>query len=217
MLIAVAGKKQHGKNSIGSYLLKELDYRTIAFADPLKFAAMDIWGLTYNQCYGTEAEKETVDPRWGLTPRFILQRFGTEVARAVHPDTWARKCLETIRAAREGRTVRLHLEEDRSIRNVSVNPSTNWVITDCRFLNEAKIVRENRGHVIKVLRPTLDRRVDDHQSEVEVDKIQPDITIPNDDTLEVLHGRVDEALRVLGLGRYWDKEASEINQRTKET
>jgi hypothetical protein len=81
--------------------------------------------------------REQVDEWWSqrlnipnLTPRYILQQWGTEVVRkSFHDDTWIASLENKLRKS-----------EDSS------------VITDCRFPNEIKMIKEQGGKVLRVCR-----------------------------------------------------------------
>lgn len=184
MIIGIVGRKRHGKDTVGAYLEDDHGFHVTAFALPLKRACRDIFGLSAEQVYGDQ--KEEVDPRWKLTPRFILQKFGTEVGRAIHPQTWIKATL------------------DRAEGDVA--------ITDVRFVNEAAAIRDRGGYLIKVIRPSKMTRAQllhaqvaqwsslaaralawwqgEHPSEAEVDLIEADYTIINDGTLSDLQREV---------------------------
>jgi hypothetical protein len=198
-VIGICGKKRHGKDTVGGFLSAEFDYTPIAFADPIKRIAMDLYDFSYEQVYGSE--KEIPDERWdGLTPRHAMQQIGTEVARLIHPLTWVRKCLANIREYQTGESHPiLHSPAHRDFRPAhgSWIPDRNlWVICDVRFPNEAEAIRAEGGKVIKVVRPSLEgKQGDAHASETNIDKIDPDILVVNDGTLE------DLALKARGLGK----------------
>lgn len=204
ILLAFCGRKRSGKDSCGEALTSRRwgGWKRFAFADRVKAAAKVIFGLTQDQCYGTNGvDREIELKRWGLSPRYILQRLGTEVGRAIHRDVWA---LST-----------LHEAQDHMM-NVSRGGA---VITDCRFPNEAQVVRDAGGYVVKVVRPSvptpltsqvilrlpipaswkvwLAGKLGDHASEFCVDLIKPDFVIVNDQGLITLRARVMKLERVL--------------------
>ena len=76
------------------------------------------------------------------------------------------------------------------------NCEGNVIVSDCRFPNEAKAVKERGGIVIKVVRPDA-KAEDSHQSETRIDEIVPDYTLWNDTTLENLEANVDSLVRLL--------------------
>ena len=68
------------------------------------------------------------------TPRVLLQQLGTECGRGIiHNDIWVNATMSEYE------------EKD------------NWLITDCRFINEAKIVTIKGGMSIRVNRPIHSR------------------------------------------------------------
>jgi hypothetical protein len=186
-------------------LQAEAQVTPIAFADPIKKIAMDIYGFTYDQVYGNS--KEIPDPRWdGLTPRHAMQQIGTEVARSIHPDTWIRYCLSTIRSAAKGHEPLIHWEPARGFVPARLlmfewegegvlSDLQKWAVTDVRFPNEADHIRAAGGKVIKVVRPALEgKQGDTHASETSIDEIEPDILLINDGTRDDLLAQVRTVL-----------------------
>lgn len=132
-IIALTGYKQSGKSTIAETLREELGLRRMAFADPVKWAVADLYDLSYDQLYGDL--KETPDPRYHLTPRAILQRFGTEVCRQIHPNTWT-----------------MHMRRRIDIMVKNFNPA-GIIIDDVRFDNEVALIHELCGEVWLISRP----------------------------------------------------------------
>lgn len=184
LLLAVCGRKGHGKDTVGALLAAELGLRSDSFAAPIKAAARDWFGLSEEQVNGTIEQKETLDPRWDRTPREIMQLLGTEVGRAIHADVWARAAVERHRA------------------------QERWwagtVITDCRFPNEARIVREAGGVLVYVVRPGVgENAFSAHASEREIEAIgaTADHRIDNDGDLDDLDAAVCRLVEQLHAGR----------------
>lgn len=199
-LLGVCGRKRHGKDTIGEFLREGWDYTPIAFADPIKRICMDIYGLSYDQCYGGDEYKEVVDERWGLTPRYIMQRVGTEMGREVHKETWVRYCFEQIERARRREPVILHIPAKRGFfpaASSGVNAS-QWVVTDVRLPDEARAVQNRGGRVIKAIRPSLlQGAVDMHQTETCIDDIRADHLLLNDGGLAQLRARLSSYMGTL--------------------
>jgi len=195
IIIGICGRKRHGKDSVGRILRENFGFRTTAFADPVKRVAMDVYGLSWDQCYGDGPEKEALDPRWGLSPRAIMQLLGTEVGRSIHTDTWIKHTLDNVLSAADGEGF---VERDDVGRRFNRIPptvaSTLWAVTDVRFPNEAEAIRAVGGTVLKVVRPSLGVPTDEHPSETSVDLVVADHTVANDGTLGDLRDRVVEAL-----------------------
>lgn len=198
LLIGVAGKKRHGKNAVALIIASLVGaqgpnrFAELAFAAELKETCRKLWDLSDAQLYGDQ--KEVVDPRWGVTPRVILQQMGSYV-RSIHPDTWVRVVVRQIEEARErGRL----LEKDQELQDLlgewAKLPPVVTVITDVRHANEVEAVRKLGGVVWKVVRPGMDDS-DAHESETEVDKIEPDVTVENAGSLEDLQWAVENILK----------------------
>jgi len=192
-IIGVSGRKRHGKDEIALALAAH-DFTRVAFADELKRFAMDIWDLSFEQVYGSNEDKETVDERWGLSPRTILQQFGTQIGRNVHKETWVRRTFNIIEdAAYFGFPARLPDLAARRFQARHVTNATRWVIPDVRFPSEAEAVKAHGGVIIKVVRPSIVSD-DMHDSEVGVDEVKEDYLIVNDGTLEDLRDKTNEIL-----------------------
>ncbi len=196
MIIGICGRKRHGKDSVGRILRDHHGFNLTAFADAVKRVAMDVYGLSWEQCYGDGSEKEDVDPRWGLSPRVIMQRIGTEVGRGIHENTWVQHTLENIALAETYPALVPYRIRDDVARKFKIveqggpddlgHARSKWAVTDVRFPNEAQAIRAAGGLVIKVVRPSLGVPTDEHPSETSVDLVYADITIVNDGTLDDL-------------------------------
>lgn len=164
MLIGITGRKGHGKDSVGA-ALRGVGFTTVAFADPLKDALKVALGFTEEQVRGSNEAKEAVDPRYGVSPRHAMQTLGTEWGRRyICEDVWVQAAFARVEA------VRGHV-----------------AITDVRFPNEAEAVRARGGVVWKVYRPGWGSgQHENHASELDVEKIVPDVELRNDGTLNDL-------------------------------
>lgn len=105
------------------------------------------------------------------TIRQLLQKFGTEVGRNISPNLWVDALMnDYIKAKSDG------YEED-------------WIVTDVRFENEAKAIRENGGILIRLNRNTGFN--DQHSSETALDNYKNfDLIIDNNGTLDELIDKV---------------------------
>lgn len=168
MIIGIAGPARAGKDTIADYLLENLpDHVRASFADPMKAMVQTGLKLTDEQLYGDL--KETIDPRYGVTPRFIMQSIGTDWGRRmINPDIWVYAMAETI------------------------IPYT--VIPDTRFENEAKFIREN-GYLIHVTSNRETIAESNHESEAGIMPRAGDFMVTNDQDLICLHVQVDSVLR----------------------
>lgn len=181
-ILGITGKKRHGKDSVARFLPAE--YLTFSLAQPVKAFAREVYGLQMRDTDGTDKDKERIIPEWGLSPRQILQRIGTEVGRSIHPDTWPRY----LKRKMDDEFNDLREQERGILRAVRVA-----VITDVRFPNEAEAVRSWGGSIWRVIRPDYGDQRDTHPSETESSLIVPDLTIVNDGTLGDLQTKVQIA------------------------
>ena len=119
-----------------------------------------------------------------ISPRHVLQIIGTEWGREqVHPDIWVKHTLSNIETYYGSRAV-LGFQSQDAV-----------VISDCRFVNEAALIQNNGGVVIKVVRGGLSKDAfSGHASEMELDSPEManciDIVIENDGSLEELQCKV---------------------------
>lgn len=114
-----------------------------------------------------------------LTPRFALQRLGTEWGRACCEDTWAALGVDVARQL---------LARPTSVPLV--------VISDVRFPNEARLIRDAGGFVLRIDRRQANEREALHESERHF--ILADVTIDNDKSIDELPTALKRALEVFG-------------------
>ena len=169
MIIGVSGRARAGKDAVAEHLVAVHGFRRRAFADALKAGAKAVFGWDDDHVYG--GLKNVVDRYWGFSPRWALQKMGTEAMRDhVADDIW-------IRALR---------------RHMIDNPWPKWVIPDVRFTNEIKAIRDWGGVLWRLERPGIDD-VGAHVSETELDGYRGwDRVIVNEGTLQDLYRRVDD-------------------------
>jgi len=175
-LIGLCGKKQSGKDTTADWLVKHYMFQKRAFADPLKECCQLLFRLTREQVHDP-LQKETVDPRWGQTPRRILQRVGTDLFRKHYDESFWLRCFE------EWYETHRHLD---------------IVCTDVRFQNEADCIRRLGGVVIRITRSDIDRKEgekegeDLHESERQIDAIAPDFYLYNQSpSIDKFHQELD--------------------------
>lgn len=181
-IIGICGRKFNGKDTIADYLVKNYGFTKISIGDPLKHALQQVFSFSDEQLWGSQ--KETVDEFWNVTPRNMMQYFGTECFRVkfgndfphIGDNIW---------------TMALH----RKIESMLAHGTNKIVIPDLRFPNEEVPIRDFNGTVIKVIRDNFPSH-DTHVSENSLSAINADYVIHND-TFEQLYRDVDATMRLL--------------------
>lgn len=176
LVIGLTGLAGSGKSTAARYMAKHYGFEVWSFAANLKKACQIIFDLSDSQLH-SRVGKELVDPRWGLSPREIFQKFGTEVGREFMQGLWI-KSLECSLERSGGNRI---------------------VIDDLRFLDEADFVKSLGGKVVGIRR---DVDLMDHESEKSVVKNWQemiDLELNNNDDLSYLQLRIDWFLGTLGL------------------
>ena len=190
-IIAISGRKGAGKDTISSFIsewwsqqpnfdprhpdiLGDCSIEAFSFADLLKRFCIEALGLRREQCYGSDAEKETPTKySWNKTPmgkhkwlktlyelskgykarqgpmtaREVMQVFGTECVRTWFGNVWA----------------------EATIRKIEQNNPNLALITDARFPNEVETILDySKGYVIRLTRSPFGTK-DQHASEASLD------------------------------------------------
>jgi len=166
MIIGFAGKAHAGKDLAGQYLVKEYNYLHYYFAKPLKEGCKHLFQLTDEQI----ANKETVIEPWGISPRIMYQRVGTDIGRTLDPNIWIKNAQMFI----------------------DKNQNENIVITDCRFGNEAYWIKNQGGYVIHIKRNSKLIAENSHSSESGMKENDYDFTIYNTQKISDLYKKIDE-------------------------
>jgi hypothetical protein len=169
MLVGLAGLKHAGKDAAADCLVRHHGFVKHALAAPLKRACKDVFALSDDQVDGPR--KDLVDPRYDVTPRLIMQRFGTDCVRQLAPDAWVHKFREWHAACEHPRVV----------------------VSDVRFQNEVDAIRELGGRVFLVDRGG-DREPGEHPSERADELDRLDGVVRNAGTLGDLHAAVCRAV-----------------------
>jgi hypothetical protein len=151
MILAFAGRKQSGKSTSAEYIQSMINSRNLglsnkiySFADPLKQdICINILGLTYEQCYGSDEHKNTLtDIQWKDMPdynesfklsgymsgREIMEHVGTNIFRKIKTNVWV----------------------DATINKIKKENLDLAIIADCRFPNEVESIQTAGGYVIRL-------------------------------------------------------------------
>ena len=189
MIIAICGAKNSGKDTCADYITIKYPgaaFRHLKIAGPLKEMCGLLFGWSPEKMENP-LTKETVDKRWGVSPRTAMQFMGTEMMQY--------KIQEMIPDV--GRTFWI-----RSLVN-RIQPGENVVISDMRFQHEYDGLVAAFGkaavNVIKITRPaaaSASTSDDDHCSEHEWNHIPHDVMIRNNGSIDDFYKQVDKVVAV---------------------
>lgn len=129
-IVAFCGKKRTGKDTAGNALR---NYETDSLASPIKDVVQTVFQFSDEQVY-TEL-KSAEDDFWDFSPRWAMQRVGTELFReGIDSDVWIKSLL-----------VRM----DKS-------PHGHFAITDVRFPNEVEHLKKAGAEIVYIQRPSVE-------------------------------------------------------------
>jgi hypothetical protein len=203
MIIGVCGFIGCGKDTVADYLVNFHEFRRESFANTLKDAVASVFGWDRTLVEGRTKEarewREEVDYWWAerlsmptLTPRWVLQYWGTEICRKTfHDDIWIASLENKLRKSKD-----------------------NIVVSDVRFPNELKAIRNQGGKIIWVKRGELpdwyntavsansgdNQALSDmrdfkiHASEWAWVGLDFDLEITNDGTIDDLYGKIKSVI-----------------------
>lgn len=198
MIIGVSGLIGSGKDTVADYLVKHHDFVRDSWAASLKDAVSKVFDWDRELLEGLTDEarvwREKIDPWWAkrlgmphLTPRWILQYWGTDVCRAgFHDDIWV-----------------------ASVENRISKTNKNVVISDCRFVNELQSIKRIGGITVRMKRGLdpewIDLKQKDfenfkkkyphiHASEYSIVDAEHDVVIYNNGTIHTLHKKINDLL-----------------------
>lgn len=201
-IFLVTGKKQSGKDTTVDYLMNQtadcrwysggeitgislylsgkLIYKKYSFADPLKKFLMDVFGLSYKQCYGTDEDKNTTTKvKWGNLPfnfDVTLELFKKCGKKSYEYGISFGDIADIFLTSRElmqvfGTNIVRRMYNDAWAsatlnKIISENPKFAF-ICDARFPNEIEVFKSYNPYIIRLLRNIFPD--DTHESEIALD------------------------------------------------
>ena len=180
-IIGLYGGIGSGKSVAADFLVKSFNFKRLSFATPIKKGCHELFGFSDHQM-NDRLLKETVDPKYNISPRGAFRLIGGGLREQVHPDIWIKRMQD-------------------SISEHYLHSSGPIIIDDVRHQNESDFIEGfNHGYVISLKRS--DNPFDVHMSSHESDALQlstkSGTTIYNDAGIEELQVKLLFALNDIG-------------------
>ena len=190
VLIGIVGKKGSGKDTVSDYLVQNHHFHKLAFANPIKQVASIMFDFNEQQLNGEL--KETIDKRWGISPREVFQKLGTEFGQFDLPKYFPQL----------GEKVNRNFWVERlKIEYYKLPEKSNVIISDVRFKHEIDEIKKMNGIIIKINRNhRIWENNDIHLSENEMELVenqQFNIIINNNSTLDDLFEHINNIVKEL--------------------
>ena len=177
MIIGLTGYARSGKDTVAKILVDNYGYTRVAFADKIRELLYEVnpqVGSTRLRAlvseYGWDVAKASPEVR------HLLQELGVGARKVFGEGFWVHEAMKTM------------LSDPR--------PDMNYVVTDVRFLNEADMIKANKGQIWRVKRLDVSA-VNSHLSETQMDGYKTDQIFVNNGTIEDLEALVKT--RMVGL------------------
>jgi hypothetical protein len=181
-LIGLSGEISCGKTTLCK-ILEKYNYQEYMLSKPLKDIAV-ILNFNQEQVFGNQEQKLQVNEFWGISSRQFLQVFGTEVCRDTLPNLLPNMKLNN-------KSIWLRLFE----KYYNDNSDKNIVVSDIRYSDEAKVISDLGGILIRINRNKTNKveqniNIHNHKSEQSFNEINYDFVIDNNGTIEELEENI---------------------------
>ena len=233
MIISITGKIGSGKDTAASLIQQITPYHNWEvkkFAGKLKQIASMLTGIPTEKFEDQEFKQTNLPSEWDtikmigtglrqdgfngpktpviehMTVRDLLQKLGTEGMReGLHQNVWVNALFADYRfqkvengfsrVVKSAEGIPIDYEYEVTI--------PNWIITDTRFPNELKAIKDYGGVTIKIVRDSGNTVGTQHISETALDNVTDwDYVIDNTGTIEELKQKLYDILSKESLIKY---------------
>lgn len=206
LILGLAGFAGVGKDTVAQYLVERYGFQVFAFSDVLYEEVAAAYGLESEDLLRDRETKEVAHPalalehcrddrfvaqasmllegvKWSyiptspLSPRQVLQWWGTEYRRAQDPDYWLKKNDEWLQQVHDRAPYPEHRPQ-------------HFVNTTCRFENEQRWIHDRGGNVWHIRREGYGP-INAHVSDQPLPVLHGERELYNNDTIERLYQGVD--------------------------
>ena len=181
--IVLIGEGGVGKSTVSRFIEHAYGYREFCFSDPLKIFLVMI-GYEIDEIFGSQDEKLKINQYYKTHGRQALQKIGTELMREKLQEAFPEMDLNgyTLWA----RTAEIRMEKTPNKTQIS----------DCRFPDEQRLIKNRNGITIKIIRENnlLTNEAREHKSEAGVKDLVADYTIINDGSIVDLLNKVHSVI-----------------------
>lgn len=156
------------------------------FAGKLKDIASHLTGIDREKFEDQNFKKTYLSSDWDtdgnrMSVRDLLQKLGTECMRnGLHINTWVNALMADYK--------KIEYNDDEQAEY------PDWIITDVRFENEAKAIKDRKGIIIRIDRPGVEP-INAHPSETGLDQWKFDYKIANVSDIYALKESVEQILK----------------------
>lgn len=175
-LFGLTGPAGCGKDTIAERLMALHGFVPTAFADPLRSAASEAFGVDYEHFIDRD-KKDVVNAYWGMAPRQMLEQMWDAMRGKFGEDVFIRRWALTY----------------NEIRDVA-----SCVATDVRDERTAETIRDCGGIIIHVWRPGFEFEDGVHPSRRGIKFYEGDLVLANDRDIKALFEKVDKLLQEVG-------------------
>jgi hypothetical protein len=169
-IIGLLGRSRSGKDTAAEYICQQIPYyQIVRLSYPLKRAVCCLYDYTMDQV--ESSSKETIDTRWGKTPRETIQSLTDYMMSYMGHDFFSRTLFGAYDRHRDY--------------------SDYIIIPDIRYSHDILEIQKRGGIVIKIERKNS---IIKHSFEDHIDNLRGDITVQNENGIDELHTKIKDII-----------------------